>query len=340
MKKSLSIAAVYTGLVIGAGFASGREIFEYFNLSSRHDFTGIIFACLAFGALSFVIMQLSKLLCVSSFDELINAVGGKLLSGPLKLFMFCFMFCGFFVMLSACGALFESSFSLPSRTGILFLATLCFVVFVFETKGLVAANSIMVPFMIVGMIFLCVYSILFKTAEVFNSFSAFRRNFIVSAICYVSYNTITAGAVLVPLSEAVSKKTILRAASISSSILGILIFLVWSALNIYYDSIFSSQMPLLTIATNQSRLFGKLYGIILFMALCTTAISHGFGILGKFHFKTRLDRALASAILCLAAMPFARLGFSSLVSYLYSAFGFMGLIWTVLLLVRFFKSRT
>ena len=44
MKKALNISALYIGLVIGAGFASGREILEYFNLKNQRDLSGIILA--------------------------------------------------------------------------------------------------------------------------------------------------------------------------------------------------------------------------------------------------------------------------------------------------------
>ena len=44
MKQGFNLAFVYIGLVIGAGFASGREIMEYFNFPSGTDHSGIILA--------------------------------------------------------------------------------------------------------------------------------------------------------------------------------------------------------------------------------------------------------------------------------------------------------
>ncbi|MBE7032363.1 MAG: hypothetical protein E7401_05325 [Ruminococcaceae bacterium] len=338
MKKTLSIAFVYIGLVIGAGFASGREIFEYFNLASRTDFTGIIFASLGFAAIAYITMSLAKRYSAATFDGLLTRLSGKL-ARPVKIFMHTFMFCGFFIMLSASGVLFKSTAGLSPRFGIFLLAALCFAVFVFDLKGIVAVNTILVPLMIAGMLYLCITSILFDAKPVSSLYNSVRRNFLVSAVCYVSYNTITAGAVLVPLAASSQRRELIHASAIAGAVLGGLIFLVWTALNIYYDAIFSSEMPLLSLAAVHGELSRWVYTAVLFMALCTTAISQGFGILSKFHLEKTADRALAAAILCLGASPFAGFGFSDLVSQLYSAFGFAGLGWTAILIYKYIKRK-
>jgi uncharacterized membrane protein YkvI len=160
---------------------------------------------------------------------------------------------------------------------------------------------------------------------------------LISALCYVSYNTITAGAVLVPLSAAATKKQLIGASAISGSILGLLIFIVWLTMNTYFNHLFLSEMPLLELATYKGNFTAYIYTAVLFMALCTTAVSQGFGILSKFKFNKSAFRILASATLCLLAMPFAKFGFSTLVSNLYSAFGYAGLVWTGVIIWKFVK---
>ncbi|MBQ7098080.1 MAG: hypothetical protein IJN96_08370 [Clostridia bacterium] len=336
MKRILSISSVFIGLVIGAGFASGKEIFNFFCLPSRTDFTGIVLATISFGAICFIIMHLSQKCCSKTFDQLIEHLCNSF-APAIKLFMLAFMFSGFFIMFSACGVLAKETFSLSPQWGIWFLALMCFVVFSFDVKGLVAINTVLVPIMLAGMTYVCLSAGL-AALPVFSAFESIKTNPLISALCYVSYNTITAGAVLVPLSNAATRKQIICASTVSSFILGITIFIAWLCMNHFFKGLADSEMPLLELASRDGDFSKKCYTVVLFMALCTTAVSYGFGILSKFRFKTRAYRIGASAILCLLAIPLASLGFSTLVANLYSAFGYMGLFWTAFIIIKYLKS--
>lgn len=336
MKKILSISSVFIGLVIGAGFASGKEIFAFFCLPSQTDFTGIVLATISFGAVCFIIMHLSQKCGAKTFDRMIeNLCGG--FASVIKFFMLTFMFSGFFIMLSACGVLAKETFSLSPQWGICFLAIVCFAVFSFDVRGLVAINTVLVPIMLAGMTYVCLSAGL-AALPVFSAFESIKTNPLISALCYVSYNTITAGAVLVPLSNTATRKQIVGASTVSSFVLGITIFIAWLCMNHFFKGLADSDMPLLELAARDGEFSKKCYTAVLFMALCTTAVSHGFGILSKFNFKSTAHRITASAILCLSAIPLASLGFSTLVSNLYSAFGYAGILWTGFIIIKYLKS--
>ncbi len=336
MKQIFSISSVYIGLVIGAGFASGREIFEYFNIPSQTNVGGVALSTLWFGLISYIIMSLANTLHCHSFDEFIDSISPKI-SPFTKIFMYSFMFCGFFVMLAASGTLLGDTIGISFNQGVFVLAMLCFCIFAFDLKGIVAINSILVPLMLTGITVLCLSSLLINVPA-FSAFEIIKNNVFVSGLCYVSYNTITAGAVLVPLSANQSNKIIFRSAMFSSAVLGLLIFIVWLTLNLFYDKIYTAEMPLLDLAALHGNVYKNLYAAVLFMALCTTAISHGFGILSGFHFKKTSRRIITAAILCLAAMPFAKFGFSNLIAKLYSVFGYLGLAWTGMVVFRYLKE--
>lgn len=335
MKQIINISAVFIGLVIGAGFASGREIFEYFSLPSTSDFTGIVIAAISFGAICYIIMHLAQKYQCCDFDSLLGLLSGRF-APFVKFFMFSYMFCGFFIMMSACGVLAEETFGVSPQYGIWLLALVCFCVFSFDIKGLVAFNTVLVPLMVAGMLFVCLSS-LFQPLPAFALFGNIKTNPLISALCYVSYNTITAGAVLVPLSAAANKKQLLGASAISGGVLGLLIFIAWLTMNIFFDRLLLSEMPLLELAADKGNFTTYIYTLVLFMALCTTAVSQGFGILAKFRFTKTTHRIFAAAVLCLFAIPFAGFGFSSLVSKLYSAFGYAGLVWTGVVIWRYVK---
>lgn len=335
MKNVIKIAAVYIGLVIGAGFASGREVLEYFNIPSAGRIFGIPLSAALFMIVAYIILSKSAEEGIKTFDEYIERVGGRF-AGVIKTVMLLYMFCGFFVMLSGSGALTDRMSVLSSFEGSVFMALICFFVLSFDLKGIVTLNVILVPLMIFGILFVAIYSVLFNDTQVFLQSGS---SMMLSAVCYATYNTVTAGAVLVPLSENESVKNIRRASVAGGFIIGLLITIVWWVQQVYLDVIWDSPLPMLEIAALCGKVSKRIYTLVLFMAICTTAVSQGFGIMSHFskHIKGLKDRIVFSAVLCALALPFSMWGFSSLVGNLYSILGYVGIIWIIWIIVDKFK---
>ncbi len=331
MKQILKIACVYIGLIIGAGFASGREILEYFNLASNTNFSGILIATAIFMIIAYIILSKSAEQNIEGFDSYIESVAGRM-TPFVKGFMLIYMFCGLFVMFSGSGALLDSITYLTPFYGAALMALVCFVVLSFDLKGIVTLNIILVPLMICGIIYVAVCGALTST-DVFLGENTARIT--LSAVCYSVYNTVTAGAVLVPLAKGAEIKKIRIASVASGFVIGLLILLVWTVIGLNFDSVFESPLPMLEIAAFCGRTSKKVYSLVLFMAICTTAVSYGFGIMLHFskRIRTRGERVLFAGIVCLLALPFSMYGFSNLVAQLYSAFGYIGMIWIVMIIL-------
>lgn len=334
MKQGFSLAFVYIGLVIGAGFASGREIMEYFNIPSGTDHSGIILATFLFAAVSYLILRRAHLGGLDSCNDYLRAVAGRF-APAMRGFFFLYLFCGFFTMLSGCGALLFQSFMLPDIAGVLFLSGICFLVLSFDLKGIVALNSILVPCMVFGILYLCFSAAIFGTTQVFSS-HGLSGGVLTSALCYVSYNTVSAPSVLVPLQKGISQKSIRIAALVGGFSLGLLILVIWSSQNLFFDALWESELPMLKLAAITGRTEKKIYTAVLLMSILTTAVSQGFGILQSFPLTSAKKRVQRAGVLCLIAIPFALIDFSVLVRYLYGFFGLAGLVWMVWIFVEYF----
>lgn len=336
MKRGLETAFVFIGLVIGAGFASGREIMEYFNFPSRTDHSGVVLATFLLICVCYVIMYKAYRDKIYTFDSYIGEIAGPLYT-PVKIFMFIYLYCGFFTMLSGSGALLSQNFMVPSLCGIVLMALISFGVLSFDLKGIVAANTVLVPCLIAGVIYICINSVIFNTQSVF-SMGNLTRGTILSAICYVSYNTVSAASVLVPLSRGIKYKEIRIAAVTGGFVLGLLILIIWTVQSMNFDKLWDSEIPMLKLAAMSGKSVKNITVAVLFMAISTTAISQGFGILGYFRIKSVKSRIIASAILCLSAIPFALIKFSDLVAHLYNFFGIAGLFWMGAVFYNYFFS--
>lgn len=338
MKTGIKIAMVYTGLVIGAGFASGREVLEYFNFRSSTNMSGVLLAAALFMAVAYIILSSASDNEIYNFDDYVVKVSGR--AAPVvRLFMLAYMFCGLFVMYSGSGALVDSLSGLPSLYGALLMAAVCFVVISFDMKGIVALNLILVPLMIGGIIFVSVSTAVFSSVPTFALMDYAGNGVLLSAICYSAYNTVTAGAVLVPLARKTDAKSIRIGAVGGGFCIGLLIMLVWTVQGMSLDILYNEELPMLTLAAMCGKLCKRVYTAVLFMAICTTAVSYGYGIMAYFgdKIKTVGQRVLMAGVVCLSALPFSLYGFSNLVAGLYSFFGYVGMIWVLMVIIDRYK---
>lgn len=336
MKQGIYIAFVYIGLVIGAGFASGREIMQYFNFPSNTNHGGVVLATFLLIAVCYIILVRSYNCGISDFNEYLDLVAGKLKT-PVSLLMLLYLFCGFFTMLSGSGALLSQGFMLPPIVGIILMLIICFIVLSFDLRGIIAVNMILVPCMVFGIIYICFYAAMFGSADAF-SVRGIARGTAVSAICYVSYNTISAPTVLVPLQKDITYKGVRTAAVLGGFILGIMILAVWAVQSMHFDALWNSKIPMLKLAAMTGRLNKYIYSAVLFMSICTTAISQGFGILEHFSPPTPRKRVLYSLALCSLALPFALIDFSALIAWIYYFFGIAGILWMLWIFIDYFKN--
>ncbi len=335
MKRIFKIVSVFVGLIIGAGFASGREVLEYFNYKSSTSIFGVVIASLLFTLVCYTILSRASQECIGNFNDYIGSVTGRL-APFVKLFMFIFMFCGLFVMFSGSGALVYTLTPLSSFVGALLMAIICFGALSFDLKGIVAVNILLVPLMIAGIIYVSVCTAIFGDELAFSPSEYFNNEAMLSAVCYTAYNTITAGAVLVPLAGGTDKKTVIHSAVIGGFVVGLLIAVVWAVQGMNFSIIWNSELPMLELASLCGKTCKKIYTAVLFMAICTTAVSHGFGIMSYFSGKIKSvsQRVLLSATLCLVALPFSSFGFSTLVAKLYSFFGYVGMLWMAWIIIN------
>lgn len=340
----IKIICIYIGLIIGAGFASGREICEYFNFASNTDFTGVCIATILFAFICYIILKKSYKYELYNIKDYVSNIFSfsKLLQKIFLFIIFLDLICGFIVMMSSCGEVIGNFFDVPKIVGCLFLAVICFFIFIFDIKGIAVINIILVPIIIAIIIFITLNSIFtgqFQSTFAIGIKPEVSRNILLLAICYVGYNTLTAASVLSPIAKEIKNyRTIILSSVLCGVIVGTLIFIVWFALGINFSSIWYESFPLQKLAKNINNNIDYIYLICLIMSILTTSVSEGYGILSYFNLKTKLQYAIASLILLLVILPFSLIDFVYLVKYLYYYLGMLGVVWMAIIMLDYLKN--
>ena len=129
MRKNLSvytIAAAYIGTVVGAGFATGQEVLQFFGFFGKWGIAGAALSALVFMFYGVIILDLGHRLQAKSYLPIIQEFAGKRLSQLIDYIILFFLFGMVVTMNAGSGAIFTEQFHLPAVWATFLMAVLTF----------------------------------------------------------------------------------------------------------------------------------------------------------------------------------------------------------------------
>ena len=339
----LKVAFLYMATIIGAGFASGQEIIQFFSMYYAGGFFGIILAGLLFSIVGYVVLNKVYTERISSYDEFLFPMTGYFLGRLMEFIVMLFMACIMCVMVAGLGNVLTELTEMDYRYCVAIGAAATLVAIMTNIKGIVAISSLVSPVLIAGIIFVGFYILASKDTSVFNISEKVRvvtNNWVFSAILYVSYNTILSTVLMSRMLPYLKTGKVGKWGGIlGGGMLCITALVINSALYSFYPHSIISEIPVLGIIQNNSKLLANIYSIILILAMYTSAVTAGYCLTERISAKMKVNYKLVGAVLCAVAIPMSSLGFSSLIATLYPVFGYLGLFLLFIILFQFVKGH-
>lgn len=329
------IAATYIGTVIGAGFATGQEILQFFTIFHNWGLIGILVSTILFVWLGIKMMILSHRIGAYSYQELNNYLFGKTFGTIINLFVFLILFGVTCVMLSGTGAIFKEQLNLPFQLGILITLVLCYIVMLKGLKGIFMVNSMVVPLMIMFSIIIAVKVGWLNHEEIVNDFfKGYLWNqklqgwkWFLSALTYVAFNLSMAQAVLVPLGKEVQEEsTLIWGGFWGGAGLGFMLLASHFALQTLMPNVSQYDIPMAILIKDIGGVVFLLFLLVIYGEIFTTLVGNVFGMSRQIRNLYKLTERWTVVVILLTSYIVSQIGFSTLVSYLYPLFGYMGLL--------------
>ncbi len=330
MKNVLKVVFVIIGTLIGAGFASGQEVYLFFFSYGMKGLIGILISSIIIGVVIYSTFNILNKYKINTYKDFLNILIPK--NTKLKIIanfiINIFILITFFIMIAGFGAYFEQEIGINRLVGSLVLAIITFIVFMTSIKGVVKVNELLVPILI-GFIFI-IGIISIKDTHILNLENYVIRtnytNFALSAVLYSSYNSILLIPVLITLNNYVKNKKQIFYISFISAIVTILLSVIIFLLLVRVDvDISKLEMPVVYVVSNIFKILRYIYGVIILGSIFTTAISLGVSFLQNTA-KNKKGYTQIAIIMCITSVIISKFGFSNLVSLLYPIFGYLGLI--------------
>ena len=343
MKKlnCIEITSLYIGVIMGAGFASGRECWQFFGVFGQNGYYGAVFITICFVALACMLTYIAKSKNTSNLGRLVSPFENRYIDNVIGWTIGIIYYTLIIAMTAAGGSLLNQQFGISKVFGGLVIAVLCIITVLGDFERLSGVFRLLVPilFVIVVVTILLTIHMDFGQSGAVSGYRPGRMspNWPVSALVFMAYNSL--GLITMAGSCSLNAKDTKNAytgAVLGALCLGGLTILLLRAL--LTDMAFSSSLdlPMLGFSARISPVLNIIYAIVLYGAVYSTGASTYYG------FSTRIKDGKIKKYIIVAGAAAGFLlgltGFKKLVEFLYPVQGYIGMLFIFLIIINFFRE--
>lgn len=320
------ISSLYIGTVIGAGFATGQEILQFFANYGYKGILGIVLSTILFIAVAIGVLLKVYNNNLNNYQQLITPVMNRKLSIVVEFVILSYLFIGASVMVAGSGALFKEQFSISYDLGLIVMALLTFITVIHSVEGVLKANVILIPILLFGIIAIGILVLIKQRFRFEHIEIAYTNNYkwLTSAIMYVSYNIISAIVVLSSLGSVMkSQATAIKGGLMGGLALGVLSMFIIMPLLLLFNDVNSLEIPMLGVSKYVVKRGDLVYSFLIWISMFTTVVSNSFGFITRICDIININFKLITILFCLVTIPVAKMGFARLVNVFYPLFGYL-----------------
>jgi uncharacterized membrane protein YkvI len=339
---AFQIAAVYVGTVVGAGFATGKEIVEFFSRFGFIGFISILISGYLLVILGSKLMRMAAHINAKSYQEFNTYLFGKWAGRGINFFMLIMLLGVSAVMLAGAGAVFEEQLGLPKNLGVFLTIFFSFLVMLVGTKGLFAVNTFVVPLMICFSLFLMVTSVRiphFLDQLLYIPHANDGWKSVLAPFSYAALNLGLAQAVLVPIANEVKDDWTIKWGGIIGGGALTLILISSHFTLIMLPNLELYEIPMAVIMKNLAPFLHWMFVLVIYGEIFTSVIGNVFGLDRQLKQLVSVPTMLSITAIFSVCYTISLVEYGKLLSYLYPLFGYVSLLFFVILWMKSFPPR-
>ena len=343
----VKLAGAFCAFLIGAGFATGQEIMQYFTNYGLGKAIGVLLINAILGTwTSAAVMNIGNeskdIQGLACYKNLCGKYVGTLLSWFVPIFMFLTLM----TMMAGFGSTFNQVFGGPEWLGSLILAVIVTVVVLLGLASVIDTIGFIGPAIIVVTMVMAI-GIITKHGVDFDNWSNFINthevlvasdSWIMAGILYALWNIV----MCLPFMSAMGAKAKNKTEVITGVAFGNLLFAVGAFFLVLaeasqIDIIAEISVPALTLAQSLSPILGWIYAIILALAIFTTAVPLMWSVASRITKEKTVKFAVVCVIIAILGFFGSYLPFEMLVNIVTPAVGYVGLLGWLFIIWRDIK---
>jgi len=324
------------GTTIGAGYASGQELWQFFGHESG---LAILLFTIFFTISCSVIMTLSYEKKSTDYLPVLRDIVGAKLTRVYDIMIFLYLFTTTVVMIAGSGAT-GQAFSLSYWWGVGVIVVALIILFLRDINGLLSLNAYILPLLLSGLLYVLLLFTFDQDLALFSHWHE-QRNW-TAAFSFTALNILPLIAVIGAIGNKIQSKQEVWIASVGSGlILGGISYIYNNSLIQIADEILLYEIPLFAILKHYPFPMLIFMSVMLWFAIFTTAASGILGIVTRLQHFLNIPLWLLVTLALVTMIPLTTFGFSTLVAYIYPIYGLLNLyVLTRLLLYPMWNNRS
>src|SRR5690606_33829294 len=149
MFRILKIAGAFVGVIVGAGFASGQEVLQYFTSFGIEGIFGAVLATSLFAYLGMVLANIGSRLKAQSHKSAIYEISGRYLGVIVDAIIIFTLFGVGVVMIAGAGSTVNQQFGLPVFVGSLIMTVLVTLAMMLKVDKVIGVIASITPFLLI-----------------------------------------------------------------------------------------------------------------------------------------------------------------------------------------------
>ena len=341
-----SVAMAIIGTTIGAGYASGQELMQYFGDFGEMAVPGLVVSGIGFFLYGILGMLTARRMNCGVYSEVMSPRKNIYVAIGIDVALVLILYGTLTIMVAGSGALFEAQFGTSTYVGALVMIVVTLVSSWWGTRSIVAAMNTAVPILVVGAIIVACVVIINPQVDPELSKTIRREpnpalvNWFVAGINYVTFNMLAVVCVIIPLGLKLKSKTqVFTSSAFAALALVVMAGLLVFGIAANYAVVHTEALPMLALAKGIAPAVGYLYAIFMFAAIFSTAIGVMLALLERFKsfkiYKPHYERPAAIAMM-VATLPMSKVGFITLVGTVYPFYGYVSIAIVLFMLYNYF----
>lgn len=352
----MRVAGAVIAFLIGSGFASGQEVFQFLTVYGYRGLIGSIIAMVLCCCVAGILMYYGYITRndenSSPYFHYLGKYFGKFMTYYTPFFAFLILI----VMVSGTGATLNQYFGLDPRLGTVAMAIIISLVALLGLTKVVDVISLIGPGLIIFTLTIAIYTLVtnpgdFASADqVLNNLKDVpygagnsRSYWFLAAVLFVAYNIVAGVPFIVELGS--KEVTSNKEAWIGGIVGGVGLMSAAFALNLamlgHVDELVNAEVPVITLAQKMSLVVSFIFVIILLADIFSTSVPMLLtvtNILTKENTK-KSTKSMLIILVAFLAIVGGQLQFGKLVGLVYPFTGYFGIAMVVLFIVKELKER-